>query len=97
MQVTYDCKFCGNRTETNPAECYTTRARDRCPHWLSKQQETVSHPAHYGGDTVYETIKVLRAWMTPEQYEGFLVGNSIKYLSRYRMKGGTEVFNFAKL
>lgn len=48
----------------------------------------VDHPPHYGGaENVYETIKVLRAWMTPEQYTGFLLGNAIKYLSRAGKKG----------
>lgn len=50
----------------------------------------VDHPNHYGGDTTYETIKVLKAWLTAEQYQGFLIGNSIKYQSRYRNKGGIE-------
>lgn len=40
--------------------------------------DAVEHPAHYGGkDDVYETIKVLRRWLTPEQYAGFLLGNSL--------------------
>lgn len=52
--------------------------------------ELVNHPKHYGGDTPYETIKVLKAWLTPEQYEGFLLGNTIKYLSRIDRKGGAE-------
>ena len=47
----------------------------------------VDHPAHYGGDTVYETIKVLEAWLTPEQFIGFCRGNAIKYLSRAGKKG----------
>lgn len=50
--------------------------------------ETVNHPPHYGGEeNPYETIKVLRNWMTPEQYTGFLLGNAIKYLSRAGKKG----------
>lgn len=49
--------------------------------------EQVNHPDHYGGDTVYETIKVLEEWMTPEQFTGFCRGNSIKYLSRAGKKG----------
>lgn len=53
---------------------------------VKKPVETVNHPAHYGGDTTYETIKVLRAWLTPEQYAGFLLGNSLKYLSRVGKK-----------
>lgn len=57
---------------------------------MSEKPEMVSHPAHYGGDTLYETIKVLRAWLTTEQYQGFLIGNAVKYQSRYRSKGGIE-------
>lgn len=49
--------------------------------------ETVNHPKHYGGDTVYETIKVLEATLTPEQFIGFCRGNSIKYQSRAGKKG----------
>lgn len=49
--------------------------------------EHVAHPSHYGGDVPYETIKVLEAWMTPEQFTGFCRGNTIKYLSRAGKKG----------
>lgn len=49
--------------------------------------ETVNHPNHYGGDTIYETIKVLEAWLTPEQFIGFCRGNAIKYQSRAGKKG----------
>lgn len=49
--------------------------------------DLVNHPAHYGGDTVYETIKVLEAWLTPEQFIGFCRGNAIKYASRAGKKG----------
>lgn len=50
--------------------------------------ETVNHPDHYGGDTPYEVIKVLEAWLTPEEFAGFLKGNVIKYLARANKKGG---------
>jgi hypothetical protein len=39
--------------------------------------EKVNHPSHYGGDTVYETIKVIHAWGL-----GFSLGNAVKYISR---------------
>lgn len=42
-----------------------------------QKQEAVNHPNHYGGDTTYETVKVLAAWGL-----GFLLGNAIKYISR---------------
>lgn len=39
--------------------------------------EMVNHPSHYGGDNVYETIKVIEAWGLD-----FHLGNTIKYISR---------------
>lgn len=44
--------------------------------------ERVNHPAHYGGDVIYEVIKVLEATLTPEEFVGFLRGNAIKYTMR---------------
>lgn len=41
----------------------------------------VNHPGHYGGDTTYETIKVMRAWNL-ELAKGMCWGNVLKYLSR---------------
>jgi hypothetical protein len=44
--------------------------------------DTVNHPSHYGGDTVYEAIKVIEAWEL-----GFNLGNAVKYVSRADRKG----------
>lgn len=49
---------------------------------MKKKEEQVNHPERYGGDTTYECIKVLKAWMSKEEYEGFLKGNAIKYICR---------------
>ena len=57
--------------------------------------ENVNHPQHYGGDTVYETIKVLEAWLPREQFIGFLRGNIIKYESRADKKDGDEAYHKA--
>jgi hypothetical protein len=35
--------------------------------------------------------------MTPEQFEGYLLGNVIKYISRYRHKNGIEDLRKAKV
>lgn len=51
--------------------------------------EEVNHPERYGGDTTYECIKVLEAWMPTEQYKGFLRGNALKYLCRVGKKDET--------
>lgn len=42
-----------------------------------RRAEAVHHPAHYGGDTVYEVIKVIEAWGL-----GFHLGNTVKYIAR---------------
>lgn len=47
-----------------------------------------------GGDH-YQNMGVqpwdaMQAWMTAEQFEGFLRGNVIKYIARYDSKGGLE-------
>lgn len=45
--------------------------------------ETVDHPAHYGGGAnPYEAIKVIEAWGL-----GFCLGNTVKYLCRAGKKG----------
>ena len=49
---------------------------------MAKNKETVNHPSHYGGDTVYETIKVIEAWGL-----NFRLGNAVKYISRAFSKG----------
>lgn len=54
-----------------------------------KDKSIISHPARYGGDTAYECIKVLEAWMPKEQYKGFLRGNALKYLCRVGKKDET--------
>jgi hypothetical protein len=43
--------------------------------------EAINHPSHYGGDTVYEAIKVIEAWRL-----GFRLGNVLKYIKRSQHK-----------
>lgn len=52
--------------------------------------DPVNAPAHYRAGSPHETIKVLEAWLTPEQFEGYLRGNVIKYVSRAGLKGSAE-------
>lgn len=49
-------------------------------------KEEVNHPARYGGDSAYECIKVLKAWLPESEYRGFLRGNAIKYICRLGKK-----------
>lgn len=49
--------------------------------------DLINHPAHYKAGGI-ETIEYMKAKMTSEQFEGYLLGNVIKYLSRYQYKDG---------
>ena len=51
--------------------------------------ETDIIPDHYKVGGV-ETIDYIKAKMTQEQYEGYLLGNVIKYTSRFQHKNGVE-------
>jgi len=57
---------------------------------IRRESDMVHHPNHYGGDTTYEVIKVLQAWLTREEFIGFLKGNSIKYNARAGKKNSME-------
>jgi len=53
--------------------------------------ETVHHPAHYGGDTPYEAIKVIEAWQL-----GFALGNAVKYIARHGKKNTSPIEDLRK-
>lgn len=58
---------------------------------MSVTPEMYDHPSYYGGkDNPYECIKVLEAWLTPNEFYGFLRGTIIKYQSR-TSKGQSEL------
>ena len=44
---------------------------------------------HYT-DKAIQPWDAMQAWMSPEAFEGFLAGNSIKYLARYKDKNGLQ-------
>lgn len=51
--------------------------------------DKVNHPAHYTS-TKIETIDIIQDKLTAEAFEGFCIGNVLKYLTRYRQKNGLE-------
>lgn len=64
--------------------------------------QNLSHANAYqvGGDhyrdKAVQPWDAMTAWMSPEQFEGFLRGNAIKYLARYSDKKGIEDVRKAK-
>ncbi len=58
---------------------------------VERRAEAVHHPAHYGGDTPYEAIKVIEAWEL-----GFHLGNTVKYIARAGRKDRRVVEDLEK-
>ena len=48
--------------------------------------DSVNAPAHYLHGRK-ETIDVIRDYMESDEYHGYLKGNVLKYVSRYKFKG----------
>jgi len=62
--------------------------------WMDEMIKTtktdnVNHPAHYTQGGI-ECIEALKASMTHEEFWGYLKGCTVKYLWRYKLKGGAE-------
>jgi hypothetical protein len=60
------------------------------------EHKDVKNQEHYTAQTV-QPIEYMEITMTPEQFEGYLLGNVIKYISRYRHKNGMEDLRKAKV
>lgn len=52
------------------------------------KNDNVNHPNHYLGKV--EVIDYIEDKLSFDQFEGYLVGNVIKYMSRYQKKNGLE-------
>jgi hypothetical protein len=66
-----------------------------CPvPWATKEEtpviqpDQVNHPPHYTDGGGIECIEAIEAQLTAEEYQGYLRGNCVKYLWRWRHKGG---------
>lgn len=51
--------------------------------------DNVNHPNHYT-DKQIEVIDYIRDTLTPDGFVDYCIGNVIKYVSRWRKKGGVE-------
>lgn len=53
-----------------------------------RSKDNVNHPSHYTQGI--EVIDILKDKLTPEQFDGFCLGNILKYTMRARHKNGME-------
>lgn len=63
---------------------------------IRMEKDRVNHPSHYTTGK-YEVIDYIRDKLTQEEYTGYCVGNVMKYISRWRHKGGLEDLEKAKV
>lgn len=54
------------------------------------QEDVINHPPHYSETGGVECIEAIEAQLTTEEYEGYLRGNCVKYLWRWKNKGGVQ-------
>jgi hypothetical protein len=57
--------------------------------------DSVEKPAHYASGEI-ECIDAMRAQMSKEEFEGHMKGNVVKYMWRWRDKGGVESLKKAR-
>jgi hypothetical protein len=57
--------------------------------------DPVMRPSHYASGGI-ECIDAMRAQMSKEEFEGHMKGNVIKYMWRWRDKGGIESLKKAR-
>ena len=51
--------------------------------------DLVNHPNHYTFGSI-EVIDYIRDKMTPDEFQGYCMGNILKYISRHKHKNGVE-------
>lgn len=59
---------------------------------MEPTNDAINHPKHYtsGGIETIDVIASICTSMSLNAYEGYLLGNIIKYLSRFKNKNGVE-------
>ena len=52
-------------------------------------EDLINHPQHYNMNSL-EAIDIISASMTKDEFAGYLKGNILKYIIRYKHKGSPE-------
>jgi len=56
---------------------------------VNMKDDVVNNPKHYN-QGIIECIDAIQAMLSPEEFVGYLRGNSLKYRWRFRYKNGLE-------
>lgn len=63
---------------------------------MKNTEDRVNHPNHYTTGDI-EVIKYIQDKLNCTEYTGYCIGNVMKYISRWRHKGGVEDLEKAKV
>ena len=55
-------------------------------HAINEEHDNINQPEHYNNGNI-ECIEAIEESMTTEAFQGYLKGNCMKYLWRYKYKG----------
>ena len=69
--------------------CFSDRPEFDLVFTPASKKDSVNHPDHYNEGGI-ETIDAIEAQLSKEEFEGYLRGNCVKYLWRWKHKGGVE-------
>ena len=85
---------CKSKMVSNSGEMYCLLLEGACDTTICPVVEysyecsnEINHPPHYTSGKI-EVIDYIKDKLSKEMYEGYLLGNVIKYISRYKLKGG---------
>lgn len=96
--LTFKLKQCSNcdfsTNERDEVPCDTCYMKGNLPNW-KQHSDTVNSPSHYKVIGEYEAIDIIESLLTPEEYQGYLKGNILKYALRADKKNGME--DYAKM
>ena len=59
------------------------------PYPSENKDDKVNHPSHYTFGSI-EVIAYIRDKMSPDEFQGYCMGNILKYVSRHKHKNGVE-------
>ena len=88
------CDKCGTKYTNDQTEILAAGEAETIGRY--EWSDNVHHPSHYTKGGI-ECIEAIKASMSEEEFQGYLKGNVIKYLWRWREKGGLEDLQKAKV
>jgi len=85
-----------NLIDLDTQDTITVRLDENNRATLVETLDEIKNPSHYKKENGIETIEFIKAVLTPEQFTGYLLGNCIKYASRFNEKD-TPIKNAIKI